>query len=153
MISLCTLISRCRKIVSAFVWNSSLPVHHLHFGEPLEFAFSFTFRQLWLMLRAFPVTLCVQISLLGLSVFLLWDLISLSVSNLTLIQNNINNFFCELSSSFLDCSKIRFLLMVLNVIKKLLQQWLQMTTFKLLYCVGSLTIYLYCWIACCSSCP
>ena len=43
---------------------------------------------------------------------------------------------------------VRFLLMVLNAVKKLLQQRLQIATFKVLHCVGSLTIALFILLNC-----
>ena len=54
----------------------------------------------------------------------------LSSKYLKLVQNSINNFI--LSCLLLFSTTVRFLLMVLNVVKKLLQQRLQMVTFKVL---------------------
>ena len=57
--------------------------------------------------------------------------------NLKLIQKNKNNFF--FGCLLLFPTTLRVLLMVLKALRKLLQQWLQVATFKVLYCVGSLT--------------
>ena len=110
--------------------------------QPLEFIFNITFRQLGLMLRAFPVTLLTFISPWSITVPVVrFDLTTLK--NLKLIQNSMNNSF--LSCLLLFLTTVRFLLMVLNAVKKLLQWWLWKAAYSALYCVGSLTIlYLYC---------
>ena len=54
--------------------------------------------------------------------------------------------FFELFSSYPNHSK--FVLMVLNAMKKLLQQRLQRATLKVLHCVGSLTIALFILLNC-----
>ena len=72
--------------------------------------------------------------------------LTISSKKLKLTPNNINNYF--LNCLLLIPSTVRFLLMVLNVMKRLLQQRLQMATFKVLHCVGSLTIALFILLNC-----
>ena len=76
--------------------------------QPLEFVFNLTFWQLGLMLRAFPMTVCLLMYLLGLSLYLLWDRSHLVKKISELIQNSINNFF--LSYFLLFPTTVRFLL-------------------------------------------
>ena len=97
---------------------------------PLEFVFILTFRQLGLMLGTFPMTFCLLIFLLGLS------LVLCEVRSHNVIKSEANpelykQLYLELFASF----PLRFLLMVLNVVTKLLQLRLQMATFKLLHCI------------------
>ena len=84
--------------------------------QPSEFVYNLTFRQLGLMLRAFPTTLYLLISLLGLFLHLLLDSISQSSKHLKPTQNNRHNFFlcCILPMP----TTARFLLMALNAVKK-----------------------------------
>ena len=65
--------------------------------------------------------------------------------NLKLILNKINNYFL---SCLLIPTTVNFLLIFLNATKKLLQQQLQITTLKVLHCVGSLTIALFILLNC-----
>ena len=62
-------------------------------------------------------------------------------NNLKLTPNSINNYF--FSCLLFILTTVHSLLMVLNAMKKLLQQRLQIATFKVCY-VGSMTIALYC---------
>ena len=79
------------------------------------------------------------------STCLRFDLTKLK-QNLKLTRNSINNFF--LSCLLLFPTTVRFLLMVLNAVKKLLQQRLHMTTLEVRHCVGSLTIALFILLNC-----
>ena len=74
-----------------------------------------------------------------------FDLTKLT-KNLKVTPNSINNYF--LSCLLLIPQTVQFLMMVLNAVKKLLQQRLQMATFKVLNCVGSLTIALFILLNC-----
>ena len=65
--------------------------------------------------------------------------------NPKLTPNSINNYFL---SCLLFPTTARFLLMVLNAVKKLLHQRLQMATFKVLHCVGSMAIALFILLNC-----
>ena len=75
-----------------------------------------------------------------------FDLTKLKKKKVKLTLNSINNYF--LSYLLLILTTVNFLLMVLNAMKKLLQQRLQIATFKVLHCVGSLTTALYILLNC-----
>ena len=75
-----------------------------------------------------------------------FDLTKFLKKKVKLTLNSINNYF--LSYLLLILTTVNFLLMVLNAMKKLLQQRLQIATFKVLHCVGSLTTALYLLLNC-----
>ena len=68
------------------------------------------------------------------------------LKNLKLTPNSINNDF--LNCLLLIPTTVKSLLMVLNAIKKLLLQWLQIATLKVPHYVGSLTIALFMLLNC-----